>query len=123
MLIVAQIYEDKIGVMAVKSINKLLKAPLTVEYVDLTLIQTFPKASVILNGVSVPDTRGGILLNAKTMYLQFGIMSIFKDEIDIQSVLVSNGSLNVLTDKKGVSNYDVFFRQRNKRILKIRKLS
>jgi hypothetical protein len=108
LLIVAQIYEDKIGVLVVKSINKSLRKPMTVENVDLTLIRTFPKASVVLTNVEIPDNRKGSLLKTGTMSLQFGILSLFQDVIDVQSVTVSNGSLNILTDKNGTANYDIF---------------
>lgn len=108
LLIIAQIYEDKIGVLVVKSINKSLKKPMTVENVDLTLIRTFPKASVVLTNVEIPDNQKGTLLKTRTMALQFGILSLFQEVIDVQSVIVSNGSLNVLTDKNGKENYDIF---------------
>jgi hypothetical protein len=108
LLIIAQVYEDKIGVLVVKSINKSLKKPITVENVDLTLIRTFPKASVVLKNVEIPDNQKGVLLKSGRMSLQFGILSLFKDEIDVQSVIVSDGSLNILTDKNGHENYDIF---------------
>jgi hypothetical protein len=108
LLIVAQIYEDKIGVLVIKSINKSLKKPMTVENVDLTLIRTFPKASVVLTNVKIPDNRKGTLLKTQTMALQFGILTLFKDVIDVQAVIVSNGSLNISIDKKGKENYDIF---------------
>lgn len=108
LLIIAQIYEDKIGELVVKELNKSLKKPITVENVDLTLVRTFPDASVILSQVSMPDTKSGILLNAKTLSLNFGFLSLFQDEIDIESVVVADGSLNILKDKNGKTNYDVF---------------
>lgn len=108
LLIVAQIYEDRIGELVVKELNKSLKAPITVEQVDLTLVRTFPDASVILSQVSMPDTKNGILLNAKTLSLNFGFLSLFQEEIDIESVVVADGSLNILKDKNGQVNYDVF---------------
>lgn len=107
LLIVAQLYEDKIGELVVKELNKSLKQPITVENVDLTLVRTFPDASVILNQVSMPDSKNGILLNAKTLSLNFGFLSLFQDVIDIESVVVADGSLNILKDKNGKPNYDV----------------
>ncbi|MFK7950756.1 MAG: AsmA-like C-terminal region-containing protein [Saprospiraceae bacterium] len=108
LLIVAQVYEDRIGELVVKELNKSLKAPITVEHVDLTLVRTFPDASVVLSQVSMPDTKKGILLNAKTLSLNFGFLSLFQDVIDIESVVVADGSLNILKDINGNSNYDVF---------------
>lgn len=108
LLIVAQLYEDRIGELVVKELNKSLKKPITVENVDLTLVRTFPNASVILNQVSMPDTKNGILLNARTLSLQFGFLSLFQDVIDIESIVIADGSLNILKNKNGKSNYDVF---------------
>jgi hypothetical protein len=108
LLIIAQVYEDRIGVLVVESLNKSLKKPLIVETVDLTLIRTFPKASIVLTNVEIPDAKKGTLLKTRTMALQFGILSVFQDVIDVQSVTVSNGSLNIQTDKKGNTNYNIF---------------
>lgn len=108
LLIAAQIYEDEIGMRVVKELNKSLKKPIAVEYVDLTLVRTFPKASVILSNVTIPDTENGTLMNAKRMSLQFGFLSLFKDRIDVESVVLANGSLKILTNKDGQSNYDIF---------------
>ncbi len=108
LLILAQVYEDKIGELVVKELNKSLKAPITVEHVDLTLVRTFPDASVILSQVSMPDAKNGILLNAKTLSLNFGFLSLFRDEIEIESVIVADGALNILKEKDGKVNYDVW---------------
>ncbi len=108
LLILAQVYEDKIGELVVKELNKSLKAPITVEHVDLTLVRTFPDASVILSQVSMPDAKNGILLNAKTLSLNFGFLSLFRDEIEIESVIVADGALNILKGKDGKVNYDVW---------------
>lgn len=113
LLIAAQIYEDEIGARVVRELNKSMKKPVQVEHVDLTLLRTFPKASVILTDIEIPDSKKGILVNAKKMSLQFGFLSLFQDKIDVQSVIIEHGSLNVSTNKKGQANYDIFLETGN----------
>lgn len=108
LLIMAQVYEDRIGELVVQELNKSLKAPISVETVDLTLVKTFPDASVILSQVSMPDSKDGILLNAKMLSLNFGLLSLFQDVINVESIVVTDGSLNIEKGVNGSSNYDVF---------------
>ncbi len=106
--LLTQIYQDKVGELVVKELNKTLKKEITVESVDLSLVRYFPKAAVELTNVNVPDAQNGILLNAQTMALEFNIFSLFSDKIKVQTLDIYSGSLNVLTDKNGNYNYDIF---------------
>ncbi len=106
--LLTQIYQDKVGELVVKELNKTLKKEITVESVDLSLVQYFPKAAVELTNVNIPDSKNGTLLNARTMALKFSLFSLFGEKIKIETLDIYSGSLNILTDKNGGFNYDIF---------------
>lgn len=108
LMLLTQVYQDKVGELVVKELNKTLKKEITVESVDLSLVQYFPKAAVELTNVNVPDSKGGILLNARTMALKFSLLSLFGERIKVETLDIYSGSLNILTDKNGKFNYDIF---------------
>ncbi|MCB0642806.1 MAG: AsmA family protein [Phaeodactylibacter sp.] len=104
---VAGIFGDTIGKKVLTEVQKSLKTELKVGDVDLALLRSFPKASVNLKEVALEDAFGGVLLNAEEISFRFGLLSLLASRVNIQSVVISEGELNIITDRNGKVNYDI----------------
>lgn len=106
--ILAAVYEDDIAKALVKEVNKNLKQPIEVKSIDLTLIRSFPNASVDFRAVRVPDALGKTLLRAEKMAFKFNIWSLLGKNSKVKSIVIDDGFLRISTDASGNSNYDIF---------------
>ena len=107
LIIVAGVMEDKIGGMVVREVNKQLKTKLTVKEFSLSLISDFPNATAQLDGVFLNDAFGGHLVKARTIALEVGFFSIFKDNITIEAIVIKDGIVVLKTNAAGQNNYDI----------------
>ena len=106
-VIIAGAFGDTIGKKVLTEAKKALKTELDVGEVDLALLRSFPKASVNLKDVSLEDAFGGVLLDAEEISFRFGLLSLLVSKVKIQSVIISEGELNIIVDRKGNANYDI----------------
>ncbi|MBK7869936.1 MAG: AsmA family protein [Saprospiraceae bacterium] len=107
-VVIASMFEKQVGQKLVSTINKQLKTELTVREFDLSAIRTLPNVAANLKGVALKDNRGGVLLEAEELSFRFGLLSLFGSSLNVKSVVVSDGALNIQIDKQGRSNYDIF---------------
>jgi len=107
-VVLAMIFEDEIGEKLLKSLNSQIKSEITVGEFELSLFSGFPEASAELNDVLILDTWSGELLRAKKVAFRFRLLSLFSSTIDINSVLVRDGQLNIKVGKRGGNNYTIF---------------
>lgn len=106
--LLASIYENKIGERIIKEINKQITSELTVSHFQLSVVSTFPNVAANLNGVSLLDNRGSLLLEAEQMSFRMGLLSLLSSRIKVKSVIISDGALQVQIDRKGQPNYEIF---------------
>jgi len=106
-IIIAAFFEKQIGDQILKSVNKQITTELTVEEFNLSLLSGFPKVSANLNQVVLKDPDGGNLLEADLVAFRFGLLSLLSSDIQVHSVLIQDGAMNVQIDRKGRGNFDV----------------
>ncbi|MCG8328190.1 MAG: AsmA family protein [Chitinophagales bacterium] len=108
LVIIAGLFEGKVGKKITSEINKQLTSELVIQDFDLSVIRTFPNIGANFQGVRLRDSRDGNLLEAEEISFRFGVWSLLSSNIKVRSVVISNGALNVQIDKKGNPNYDIF---------------
>ena len=113
-LVVSTFFGDKINKLIVEELNKQFKTEIEVNKFDLNIWNAFPEVSAELLQVKIPDTQGGILLEAETMSFRFGLSGLFKSKVDIKKVVAQNGALTIHLDGKGHGNYNVFKEKKSK---------
>lgn len=106
--IAASLFEDQIGQEVISQINKQLKTELKVEKVDISVLSTFPQAGVNLRGVLLEGTQGRGLLEAEKIVCRFGLFSLFGSNVKVNSIEIEDGAMNVVLDRNGNPNYDIF---------------
>lgn len=102
------VFADDIGRRVVGSLNEQLTTELRVQDFDVSLLRHFPNASIVLEGVVVEDPSRAPLLEAAAMSFRLGLFDLFSSRIDLKSVLVSDGALNIAIDRAGNPNYAIF---------------
>lgn len=105
---IASLFEDRVGRLITKEINKQLITELQVQDFDLSILRTFPSAGANLQGVRLMGRNDEALLEAEEMSFRFKLLSLLGSNLKVNSVVISNGALNVQIDKRGRANYDVF---------------
>ncbi len=100
---------DALKKYALKEVNQLLKAELTAQSIDVTVINTFPKVSLALNEVSINDPLhpGKYLLKAQHLFLGFDLYDVINSRYNIQLLDLDSGAVFLFTDKNGRTNFDL----------------
>ena len=107
------ILEAKIGDILKNNVNKNVDATLDFSEANLSLVQSFPNAVVVLKGMSLINKEpflGDTLFAAKQIDLKMGIGELFKgsgEAIAIKSLTVDGAQLNITIDSDGNASYDI----------------
>ena len=107
------LFKDKIVEMVSKTINNNVNATITFKDTDLSLLRNFPLASLKVNNILVLNKApflGDTLFNAKELNLKLKITELFKEAtetLEINSIAVENGALQILFNKDNVGNYNI----------------
>lgn len=105
--------EAKIGDIIKNNVNKNVNATLDFSKADLSLLSSFPNATVRLENVSLLNKapfEGDTLFSAKNVSLTMGIMQLFNEPdepIAITTLNLDNALLNVMVDANENANYDI----------------
>ena len=108
------LFKGKLENLLKKSINDNLNATVSWESLDISLLSSFPKASVSLNDFMVINHapfEGDTLAMGKDIKIDMGIKQLFKkatsDPIKIDALHLDEALIQLKTNKDGVSNYDI----------------
>lgn len=108
-VVFSTIYEDKVKSFIVEQINKNINTKVDVKEVNFSVFKKFPYASLEFEQVTAEEVtkkaKKGELFNAQSIYLQFNIIDILKENYIIKKVEINNGMVNLKIDKYGNDNY------------------
>lgn len=92
-----------------EKINNSISGSLTIRDVDVSIVTTFPNASVNLYEVSLVDSQyRKPILQAKEINLRINIFQLFSSNPDIAKIVMKDGSVAIFKDSFGYSNTSVF---------------
>lgn len=105
------VFKGSLEKMLKRTINKNLNATVAWEDLDLTILSSFPDASLQLKDFSVINKapfEGDTLASGKNLRLEMGIMQLFKSKnLKIDAVKINGALMNIKVDSLGNANYDV----------------
>lgn len=111
LIIVPIAFQGKIKEIVITEGNKLLNAEFGFEDIDISLIKSFPKASVGIEGFwlkGIDEFANDTLVNAGDMEVAVNLMSLFGNSgFDITKVLVKDTYLKAIVLEDGRPNWDV----------------
>jgi hypothetical protein len=106
LVVLAKVYGPTVEKHLVAAINQRLLVPVSVARVDLTLIARFPKASLRLSDVLVPELRtdghaADTLLHAREIHLEFGLWQLFRGNYTVDHIHGEQVRLYPAIDTRG----------------------
>lgn len=106
-------YEDDIKLHVTKSINNKLATEVNVSSIDLDLWSKFPNISIRLQDAFARDAlikvhNKDTLFYFEKVFLQFNALNILNQSYIISELTLQEGVLNVVIDKTGAKNYEIF---------------
>ena len=103
-------FEDKIKSSVIYNINESLTTPVAVGEINFSLIRHFPYAALQFKDVGTQGsgTDKRFLLKAEKINLLFNFFSLFSEKFLLKKVVIENAELNLLTDKQGINNFNIF---------------
>ena len=106
---VAYFNEDKIRVIAVEQLNKLLSTEVSVEKIEFSLLRRFPKASIQFKNIKIQESSNRKnktnLLEAKSLFLEFDPFDLLTGNYTIDEVYLSESKLNIANFEDGKNNF------------------
>ena len=101
--IIKQVTED---------VSKKLNGKVTIGDVELSFLQTFPQASVLLHDVTITDSlyqqHKHVFFQAKQVFAQLGIIKLIKKQSAVTGVRIEHGAVYLFTDSSGYTNTYLF---------------
>lgn len=105
------LFKGKIESMLKKTVNEEINAKFDFKEVDLSLIRSFPKASLRISDLSLINQapfEGDTLVTAKELYLTLSIAQLFKSEgMAIDAFKIDQAYINIKIDSLERTNYDI----------------
>lgn len=109
------IYEDEVKEAVINELNKHLNAEIKIDpkNIDLTVIRSFPSASVDFNDVlcyeAFPKTeKRDTLFTANRISLEFSLLDLFNKKYDVKKIDISDVDMRLKVDKRGRENYIIW---------------
>jgi hypothetical protein len=104
------IYKDDIIAKAVQSLQENLKSKSSYSAIDISVWSSFPLLAVDMQNIWIEDAfqKGDTLLHAKQFSLAFDWLDALSGRYDISKITLDQAQLNLIRDKKGRGNWDVF---------------
>ncbi|MCF8218060.1 MAG: DUF3971 domain-containing protein [Bacteroidales bacterium] len=81
--------------------------------IDFTVLRTFPYASVVFKDTRMKDPlrKDSTILSVDRIFFKFNILDLVQKNYTLNHIELSNGKINLFTDKSGRSNFQEVFRE------------
>jgi hypothetical protein len=113
------IFKDKFAEIIKEQINNNINAKVDFSDIDISIVSTFPKAGLIIENLSVTNFepfKGDTLFYTKEIALKMplnGLLKTADDAIAIDAFTIDNALVNIISNKEGVTNYDIALKDSN----------
>ena len=110
LIVIPIFFKDKVLKVVSDVAGNYVDADISIGNLDLSLISNFPRATVVLDDVSVVgrhEFKGDTLASFDSFEATMNVMSLFGGKIKVKSVELDNPKVNVIVTKEGKPNYDI----------------
>jgi uncharacterized protein involved in outer membrane biogenesis len=101
-------HQDKLIKTIITEINKRVDVPISVGKIAINWYQDFPNISIVCNDVKIQEAIKGsdaYLAELQQLAFSFDLLSLFRGDYTFDRVRLKNGTVTILTTKKGERNY------------------
>lgn len=106
--LLAWIFEDKLGGIALDIAKSSLKTELKTGKVNVSFIRAFPRIRASFSNVLLFDLQKDTLLSAEYLGVNLSWTALWSDDVTISGLVIKNGFIHIAIDSKGRSNYVVW---------------
>lgn len=111
LIIIPYFFKDEIKNIALKQVNEMLLADVSIGDFDLTILSTFPKLTAQFDDVKITGRdlfQGVELANIKRFSVNIGLWSVISgDKYEIKGFSLDDPKIDVRVLKDGTANYDI----------------
>lgn len=110
------IYKDKIIQHFIEQMNSRLNTPITVERIDISVLDQIPYVSVVLSGVKVQESyesSKNILLETNRITCALNPLDILSGDYSIEAMTLRDATIQFKIDQYNIPNYLIFKKQGN----------
>ncbi|MGB8358258.1 MAG: AsmA-like C-terminal region-containing protein [Bacteroidales bacterium] len=115
----AWLRNDKLTAALVRKVNETINTKISYNTLRLTIFESFPNITVKFNNLFVSPSSYydktqfsgediDTLLSASSLSVTADLLSLLTGSVAVRSITVRDGEINLLTDKRGDINYEVF---------------
>lgn len=117
MVTVSVLFGDSITAFVIKKVNENLNTEVSVKKAEFSIFRRFPNAAVVFSDVVIKQNKDfpakleineKNLITCKNIYVEINILKLLFKDYSIRRIVAQNGELNLVVDKSGVQNFDVF---------------
>lgn len=115
------LFQDQIKAKIAKAINESVDAKVAFADADLSLFKSFPQANVSISKLTIINKapfEGDTLVSVNELNLKMSIKELFKGDneaMNVEAISSKNGLINIIFNKDGVGNYDIAFKNQDKK--------
>jgi hypothetical protein len=103
------LFKDKIIRQFVREANKHLNTPIKVASIEVTILDHFPRLSIVMRDVYVEDSHPGDypLLTAKEIAFQLNPLEVYRGEYNIKGLSLRESEATLKINAEGKNNYTI----------------
>lgn len=107
------LYKDRIIHQFIREANKQLNRPITIKKMEVSLLDEFPRLSVVFHDVYVEDSHPGHypLLTAKRISFHLNPIEVWRGNYTVKGMEVEGCETNLKVDESGENNYRIIKRE------------
>lgn len=117
--VIGYFYSDEVTSLVISELNKRIDTEVNTDNVSFSLLKKFPGATIEFHNITIKSSKNihkkefkkinpDTLLSAQSLFLEFNIMDIIKENYTIKKIYIENGKLNILTDSYGEDNFQLW---------------
>lgn len=102
-------YKDRVIQQFIREANKSLGTPVNIGKIDVTLLEDFPRVSIVFHDVYVEDSHPGKypLLTAKVVSFSLNPWEVYQGNYRVEGLRVTGSETNLKVDRSGKTNYAI----------------
>jgi hypothetical protein len=102
------LFKDKLVAIVDQQIEKNIDSKVEVGDINLSFLTAFPFAELRIKDLYIEDRWEKTLIKADLLGIRISLFSLIGKGFKIQSVILKNGVSNVVFNKKGEANFEIF---------------
>lgn len=109
------LFKDRILQQFIREANKSLNTPVKIGNMDVSVLEDFPKLSIVCRDVVIEDSYPGEspLFTAKTISFQLNPIEVWQGIYTIQGLRIVESETHLLINRKGETNFNVLKERTN----------